>query len=187
MAISTQYLDWKDSILKVKDIINSDKTLIDKLNLEEKLGNQIRNIPQTSLVDNSIPNLCPTNFCKVNNQQVYMHCAKALYSTPTSQHKWIEYYPFLEMNDWKQIYLLPFKLVSNSSLINFQFKIIYRVFNCNYKLYTWKIKDSPDCIQCSHTHNLEQYFFYCHFVKHFWDQVEKWLFSKFQIQLMLLF
>ena len=38
-AISTEYLDWKDlGILKVKDIINSDKTLIHKLNLEEKLG-----------------------------------------------------------------------------------------------------------------------------------------------------
>ena len=30
-AISTEYSDWKDlGILKVKDIINSDKTLIDK-------------------------------------------------------------------------------------------------------------------------------------------------------------
>ena len=42
-AISTEYLDCKDlGILKVKkDIINSDKTLIDKLNLEGKLGKQI--------------------------------------------------------------------------------------------------------------------------------------------------
>ena len=63
-----------------------------------------------------------------------MHYVKALCSTPASQHKWVEYYPFLEMNDWKQI--TPFKLVSNSYFINFnlQFKII-QVFNCNYKLY----------------------------------------------------
>ena len=33
------------------------------------------------------------------------------------------------------------------------------------------------------TDNLEYYFFYCHFVKHFWDQVENWLFSKFQIRI----
>ena len=109
-AISIEYSDWKDlGILKVKDIINSDKTLIDKLNLEEKLGKQIRdmnynkfssiirskirNIPKTSLVDKSIPNLCLTNFCKVNNEQVYTHYMKALYSTPRSQHKWVECYP----------------------------------------------------------------------------------------------
>ena len=165
-TISIEYSDWKDlGILKVKDSINSDKTLIDKLNLEEKHGKQIpdmkynkftsiirskiRNtsIPKSSLVDKSIPNLCLTNFCKVNNKQVYMHYVKALYSTPTSQRKWIEYYPFLEMNDWKQFYLLPFKLISNSYLINLQFKIIHRVFNCNYKLYIWKIKDLPDCSQ----------------------------------------
>ena len=64
-----------------------------------------------------------------------MHYVKAFDNTPTSQHKWVEYYPFLEMNDWKQIYLLPSKLVSNSYLINLQFKIIHRFFNCNYKLY----------------------------------------------------
>ena len=104
-----------------------------------------------------------------------MHYVKALYSIPTSQHKWVEYYPFLEMNDWKQIYLLSSKLVSNSYLINLQFKIIHTFFNCNCKLYIWKIKDSPDCSLCSD--NLQHYFFYCHFVK-----VENWLFSKFQIQ-----
>ena len=112
-----------------------------------------------------------------------MHYVKALYSTPTSQHKWVEYYPFLEMNDWKQIYLLPSKLVSNSYLINLQFKIIHRFFNCNYKLYIWKIKDSPDCSLCSNTDNLEHYFFYCHFVKHYWGQVENWLFSIFHIKI----
>ena len=38
-TISIEYSDWKDlSILNVKDIIKSDKTLIDKLNKEEKLG-----------------------------------------------------------------------------------------------------------------------------------------------------
>ena len=42
-AISTEYLDWKDlGILKVKDLINSDKTLIDKLNLEEKLESKFQ-------------------------------------------------------------------------------------------------------------------------------------------------
>ena len=119
-----------------------------------------------------------------------MHYVKALYSIPTSQHKWVEYYPFLEMIDWKQIYLLSSKLVSNSYLINLQFKIIHTFFNCNCKLYIWKIKDSPDCSLCSDTDNLEHYFFYCHFVKvenwlfsKFQIQVENWLFSKFQIQI----
>ena len=201
-AISNEYSDWKDlGILKVKDILNENKIMISKSNLEEKLGKQIpdlkyykissairskiRNLPSTSLVNNSIPNSCLTNLSKLNNKQVYMHCVKAMYSIPTSQHKWVEYYPFLEMTDWEKIYLLPSKLVSNSFLINLQFKIIHRFFNCNYKLYIWKIKDSSDCKLCSSIDNLEHYFFYCHFVRHFWDQVENWLFSNFEIRLKL--
>ena len=141
--------------------MDNNNTVIDKSNLEDKFGKQIpymkynkifstvrskiRNLPQTCLVDNSIPNLCLTNFSKVNNKQVYTNLVKAMYTTPTSQHRWVEHYPSLETNGWKKVYLLPSKLVSNSYLTNLQYKIIHRFFNCNYKLYVWNISDSPNC------------------------------------------
>ena len=152
-SISFEYLDWQNvGISKVKDIVNNN-ILMDKTTLEGKLGKQIpemkfnrifstvrskiRNLPKTSLVDNSIPNLCLTDFSKVKNKQVYTHFVKTMYTTRTSQHKWLEYYPFLETNDWKKIYLPPSKLASNSFLISQQYKIINRFFNCNYKLSMW--------------------------------------------------
>ena len=97
---------------------------------------------------------------------------------PSSQNKWVEYYPFLEKVKWTQIYTLPSKIVKDSYLISFQFKIIHRIFNCNYKLFVWKIKQSPQCPICEHIDNLEHYFYYCESSKLFWVQVEAWLKEK---------
>ena len=67
---------------------------------------------------------------------------------PVSQNKWVEFYPFLEGVDWKNIYLLPSKTVIDTYLVTLQFKILHRVYACNYKLFQWKIKDSPECFVC---------------------------------------
>ena len=56
-----------------------------------------------------------------------------------------------------------------------QFKILHRVFSCNYKLFSWNIKTSPKCDACQTVDNLEHYFYYCSDVEHFWTQVDNWL------------
>ena len=98
-----------------------------------------------------------------------------------SQNKWIEYYPFLEQLNWKNIYLLPTKIVKTTNLISLQYKILHRVFNCNYKLFLWGIKHSSACIECNMTDNVEQYFYYCDTVKKFWDKIEIWVNNMFPI------
>ena len=104
---------------------------------------------------------------------------------PVSQNKWVEFYPFLECVDWKNIYLLPSKTVIDTDLITLQFKILHRVYACNYKLFQWKIKDSPECFVCQLIDNLEHYFFYCRDNKYFWNQVEKWLSNLFSVSVNL--
>ena len=56
-----------------------------------------------------------------------------------------------------------------------QFKILHRVFSCNYKLLLWNIKTSPNCDPCQKVDNLEHYLYYCCDVEYFWRQVENWL------------
>ena len=60
-------------------------------------------------------------------------------------------------------------------LITIQFKILHTVFSCNYKLFLWNIKTTPNCNACQKVDNLEHYFYYCCDVEHFWRQVENWL------------
>ena len=131
--------------------------------------------------DNKIQNLCLKNVQKVTSQQVYCQLVKKLYRIPTSQNKWIEYYPFLEQLNWKNIYLLPTKIVKNTNLISLQYKILHRVFKCNYKLFLWGVKDSSACIECNMTDNVEHYSYYCDTVKKFWDKIEIWVNNMFPV------
>ena len=66
-------------------------------------------------------------------------------------------------------------------LISLQYKILHRVFNCNYKLFLWGVRDSRACIEFHMTDNLELYFYYCDTVKRFWDKIEIWVNSMFPI------
>ena len=85
------------------------------------------------------------------------------------------------VTDWKLIYTLASKIVLDTYLIPLQYKIIYRVFNCKYKLYLWNVVDSPNCYLCNKIDNLEHYFF-CDESNLFWKQVESWLTKNYLIK-----
>ena len=102
-----------------------------------------------------------------------------MHKIPQSQNKWIEYYPFLEKLDWTKVYTLPSRVLCDTYILTLQFKIVHRVFNCNYNLFKWQILDSPKC-HCSEIDTLEHYFFYCPSSALFWQQFELWLFQTFK-------
>ena len=123
----------------------------------------------------NIPNKCLTDISKIKSSEIYSYYLALEYSPPKSQNKWIEYYPFLETLDWKPVYLLPFRIMNDAYLITFQYKILHRVFSCNYNLFNWNIRNSPLCDICQKTDNLEHYFYFCSDSKTFWAHVNKWL------------
>ena len=65
--------------------------------------------------------------------------------------------------------------MNDAYLITFQYKILHRVFSCNYNRFNWKIKNCPFCDICQKTDNLEHYFYFSSDSKTFWAQVNKWL------------
>ena len=112
---------------------------------------------------------------KVKSAEVNAYLNRSLASNSNSQDKWIEFYPFLEGIDWKNIYQLPYKILLDSYLIILQYKIMHRVSTCNLNLHKWGIKPTPDCILCGQIDNLEHYFYYCKEVNTFWIQISDWL------------
>ena len=114
---------------------------------------------------------------KVKSAQIYKYLISYTNQAPTSESTWIEYYPFLEKADWQSIYTLVSKLTKHSLFATFQFKILHRIFSCNYKLFLWGIKSSPACSTCGLTDNLEHFFYYCHKVQHFWCEIQDWMAS----------
>ena len=124
---------------------------------------------------NQIPYKCFSNIQTLKNSQIYKYFVTQKIITPVSQNKWVEYYPFLEHVDWKKIYVLCFKIVKDTYIQTMQFKILHRVYNCNYNLFTWGISQTQSCESCQGVDNLEHYFYYCQDVKSFWENVSEWL------------
>ena len=197
-----EYSNWKEAgISKVSDVFHeAQKCVLNKVALEIKyisikdmnynrLSNSVNKklkslsyfpcIDRFSLV--SFARKCLNNIAKVKSPDVSTYYVMLNYKTPTSQDKWIKYYPFLEHFDWSDVYSLASKVILDTYLITLQFKILHRIYNCNYNLYIWKIKDSSQCDFCSGTDNLEHFFFYCPVSNLFWIQFSDWLKTSLQV------
>ena len=193
----TEYNNWKEAgISRVSDIFHNElKSVLNKIHLETKFRLSIcdmkynrliscvsKNIKTLSKSPNvetfskvSVPNKCMTNILKVKSSEVNNFYVLSNYKSPTSQEKWIEHYPFLHNINWPDIYSLPSKVTLDTYLITLQFKILHRIYNSNYNLFIWSIKDSSQCDFCSGTDNLEHFFFYCPISIVFWKQFTNWL------------
>ena len=170
--IAPKSLEWQSSGFElVSDILNEgDITFKSKLQLETEYSIKITDMKYNQLVsvissslrklskiksnnkmayNKNLPKECIANFSKISSAQVYKYYINSIFKVPVSQNKWVEFYPFLECVDWRNIYLLPSKTVIDIYLITLQFKTLHRVYACNYKLFQWKIKDSPDVFRVS--------------------------------------
>ena len=195
----------KAGIIKVSDILSDDsKSFISKLDLQIKynisisdmfynqltsmLLNILKSLPKVvtmpPLKYQNIPNKCFAKISKTTSSQVNSYLAVSEYRSPLSQEKWIQYYPFLESLNWENIYILPFRVVSDTYLMTLQYKILHRVYACNEQLHIWKIIESPLCKYCSNHENLE-HFFFCADTRHFWHEVSKWLSHKISLAINL--
>jgi len=120
---------------------------------------------------------------KLKNKQVYCSMIESLVKQPTSIDTWISEFPFLHDNDFNDIFVLGY---TNGSvyLQSLQYKILHRIFPCNYMLHKWKIAESNKC-KCGEIDTLEHYFYYCESCKSFWKKITEWFNSVFSIHIPL--
>ena len=85
---------------------------------------------------------------KVSSKLMYTHLIKENTKPPISLNLWVELYPFLENFNWSYVFRLPYKIMKESYIQSFQYKVLKRILYCNYNLHKWGIKDSPLCIYC---------------------------------------
>ena len=74
-------------------------------------------------------------FIKINNRSLYWAVLNDDIEEPLAIEHWVKSYPFLDSKPW-------YKIVPETYLQCFQYKILNRLLNCNYNLYKWKIMDS---------------------------------------------
>ena len=204
--INNEYNDWRRAgIIHVKDLINQTNFNVkskERLEIDYnihipvmKYNMLVSAIPKSwfSLIHlnsnhenagvcEKIWSNCLNNLETVSNKKIYNSLIEMKCITPASQNKWIEYYPFLESASWSDIYSQPFKIVRDTFTQTVQYKILHRIYNCNYNLFLWKIKEEPKCDYCSDIDTIEHYFFNCASTLLLWKSIENWLTSTFKLK-----
>lgn len=80
------------------------------------------------------------------------------------------------MVDWKKIYSLPFTVTVETKIREFQYKILNDIVYTNYKLFRFKIIESPLCTFCQkEDESLEHLLFHCTITKNFWLAFSSWI------------
>ena len=64
--------------------------------------------------------------------------------------------------NWKQIYVMPYKSTTDSTLRNFQYKYIQRIIGTNKYLFKCNLSNTNLCDMCSeHIETIEHLFWEC--------------------------
>jgi hypothetical protein len=95
---------------------------------------------------------------------------------PTSEAKWEEKVG-LQFNEemWGRIYLNPYRLIKEASILTLHFKITHRTLACGYNLNIWKINENNLCEVCKQEiDSIEHYLVACNPTLKFWNTVFNW-------------
>ena len=74
----------------------------------------------------------------------------------------------------KKVFQMPYKSTRRTDLQSIQYKIIYKIINCNYWLHKMQILDQPKCRFCHENETIEHFFFACKVTKQFWKSFQTW-------------
>ena len=92
-------------------------------------------------------------------------------SIPKSHKFWMEKYSIHNVSDYL---VLAFTSIRITSIQALQYKIINRIFNCNYWLTKIKILNCPNCRFCNKVETIEHYLYECQKTKEFWNLLKNW-------------
>ena len=113
---------------------------------------------------------------------MYTHLIKENTKPPTALNVWVELYPFLENFNWSHVFRLPYKIMKESYIQSFQYKVLNRILNCNYNLHKWGIKDSSLCIYCKKIDTIQHHLYECKESMKLWTKIGDWIYEKLQVK-----
>jgi hypothetical protein len=116
-----------------------------------------------------------TNLDEISTRQLYLHLANQESLRPTSETKWNQKLDFIiDEPMWDIIYTNYQKIVKDTTLQNFQFKITHRILACNYNLQIWNIRDNNRCDICNEVDTAEHMLYLCNTTYSFWQKIFNW-------------
>ena len=98
---------------------------------------------------------------EINTKITYWHLVNTFSQRPTSEAKWNKKIGVIIDEDmWNIIYTNYQKLVKDTTILNFQFKITHRILACT-NLEIWSIRQNSRCDYCKETDTIEHMLIYC--------------------------
>ena len=110
-------------------------------------------------------------------KNIYSYLLQKKCHTPACITKWSEVYPeFQGASDdlWPNIFTLPFRILRETKIQTFQFKLVHRLITCQKKLFQMKITDNPNCNYCGKLDDIQHFFLYCDKSEAFWNSFFIW-------------
>ena len=121
----------------------------------------------------------------INSQMVYWHFINKIKKAPTAIDAWISEFIFLNDSDFGNYFEMPYKIVRDTKMQTFQYKILHNLIPCRAKLYIWKISDNSNCAACGEHDSQNHFFFDCPVSKVFLEHVSRWISNNIDIQMPL--
>ena len=124
---------------------------------------------------------CRKQISQMRCKDFYVELISDIIKEPTAIAKWESLYG---VQDWAEIFKLPFTVTFETDIQSLQYKIIHRFFPCNYTLSIWFRDISRECSSCLpeiESDTLEHYFIHCKQVVPFWKKFEEMWKSVYKI------
>ena len=106
-----------------------------------------------------------TNF---TSSQIYWNYVQIKFEKPTSEMKFSEKYN-ISPDEWKELYLLPFKTMIDTKSRVFQFKMLHNILYTNDRLFLFHKSNTNICYFCQGDVETNEHLFYeCSVVQTLW-------------------
>jgi hypothetical protein len=199
IIVRGQPINWrnwrKKGLIYVKDLLDIEENFMSFEELKLKFGIKgtflnhltlIKSIPESwkQIIKGKVDLTVPKDSTLVRDS-ILNFTAKDIYSKliidkicqPKCISKWANEYELLAENLdelWYEIFYSPYKSCRDTKLQSLQYRLIYRVVNCQKKLFDWKIVDNPICKFCNNIDDIRHFFMLCGKVKKFWFDILRW-------------
>ena len=147
-----RYLDWRGLIAAIPRY------------MKQEVAQNVRNTENVELIING-----RKKFENVRSSDFYQILINDKFVRPTAQTHYGE-----EISDenWKLIYTLPRKVLTDIKSINFQYKCLHRLISTNDFLFLIGKRIDKKCSFCRQIDDsFEHTFFYCPLIQNFWQTI----------------
>ena len=143
----------------------------------------LKNEDDGNQIDITVPEDDLNDITSMSSKLIDWALVKRVQISPTAQSKFDCLYNISDLLEWKNIYLLPGRVVLDTRTRAFQYKILNRILYTNSILYKMKLIPSPLCTFCGdRKETLEHLLVKCAYSKEFWSATTSWLNNHNNIQ-----